>query len=194
MCWEEITHLLALRERFTALDFQITFIVKDDYASETVADKVDGERVYVDPELGFYHAIGFSKSSKAAAFAPTSVFRAFRAWSNGFSTVMDTTTDGLIHGGVLVIASPADSQSGEAQVLFQKLETSIGDTLVHSPEEEEKMWIALENFSKTKKQQQAQQQGPQTIMSAGGSATAAAAAAAADQTIELSSSPSGGEL
>eukprot|EP00750_Incisomonas_marina_P000892 INCI10694.2.p1 GENE.INCI10694.2~~INCI10694.2.p1 ORF type:complete len:180 (+),score=41.67 INCI10694.2:460-999(+) len=179
MCWEEITHLLALRERFTALDFQLTFIVKDDYASETVADKVDGERVYVDPELGFYHAIGFSKSSKAAAFAPTSLFRAFRAWSNGFSTVMDTTTDGLIHGGVLVIASPRDSPSGEAQVLFQKLETSIGDTLVHSPAEEEKMWTALRNFSNTKKKKKEQEfQAPSV----------------ADRSIQPSPSSSGEEL
>ena len=80
MCAEEIEHLLSMRNQFAKHNFELTFIVKDDWASETAAEFVDDAKVYVDKELGFYKAFGFVQTSKVGVFAPDVVFRSFRAW------------------------------------------------------------------------------------------------------------------
>ena len=146
MCAREIALLLGLRGLFAEHNFGLTFIVKDDYASETSVEFVDGERVYVDKELAFYHALGFHKSSLLQAISPSTVWKSFNAWRAGHSTVMDTTTDGTIHGGVLVVASPTATESGEAEIIYEHLELNIGETIAEDAGAEMRLRKAIEAF------------------------------------------------
>jgi len=147
MCAEEIEHLLSMRNQFAKHNFELTFIVKDDWASETAAEFVDDAKVYVDKELGFYKAFGFVQTSKVGAFAPDVVFRSFRAWVDGHAPRIDTKTDGLVHGGVIVVAPAAETESGVAEILFEKPESFFGDTLRRDPVAQAAIVQALERFS-----------------------------------------------
>ena len=122
--------------------------MKDDFASESAAEKVEGERIFVDKTLGFYSALGGGKSSVFDVFHPRSVHRLWRAWRNGQPGQFDgSSTDGLVHGGVIVVAAASESASGRGEVLFEKVEHQLGDTLVHAPEEEQELFAVLDRFA-----------------------------------------------
>jgi hypothetical protein len=110
-----------------------------------VVPEIDGERVYVDKQLGFYRALGFRKSSVFSLLTPGFWMRVYRNFANGFRGTMDTS-EGFLHGGVLAVAPARCTGTGSPQVVFEHREEALGGTMAESPEATARLLVALERI------------------------------------------------